>query len=225
MVHDYTYYHGDKRQFIQGNDFATGKGAFQELTDPSTGSKVYTPYAEFKVKPAMRYRFRVISAAIFNCPIQFSVDNHTLMMIASDGSNFDPIVVDSFNIFPGERFDFVLIAHDTLLPQNYWIRVRGLADCSVKKSHQVAVLRYEGAPPGLPASDTSYEAGERLGIVSRTKVFLCLFPDGLFHLPVRPSVCPSLSICLSVCLPACQPVRDQGVLKVGRSRVTEMDTS
>ncbi|XP_070174008.1 uncharacterized protein [Littorina saxatilis] len=141
-----------------------GKGAFHEFMDPTTGNKTHTPHAEFTVKPGNRYRFRVISAAQLNCPIQVSVDNHTLMVIASDGSNFDPIVVDSFNIFAGERYDFVLITHNFSQPINHWIRVRGLADCSNKKAHQVAVLRYEGAPPGLPGLDTSYEAGERLGI-------------------------------------------------------------
>ncbi|KAK7480575.1 hypothetical protein BaRGS_00028151, partial [Batillaria attramentaria] len=141
-----------------------GMGAFEEFTHPDTGAKVHTPFAEFTVKPSMRYRFRVISAAILNCPLQFSIDNHTLMVIASDGSSFDPIVVDSFNIFAGERFDFVLIADKTTELKNYWIRVRGLADCSVKKSHQEAVLRYEGAPQGLPELSRSYEAGERLGM-------------------------------------------------------------
>ena len=129
----------------------------------------------------MRYRFRLISAAILNCPIQFSVDDHTLLVIASDGGNFDPIVVDSLNIFAGERFDFVLIAHNTTQPQNYWIRVRGLADCSVKKAHQVAVLRYEGAPPGLPTSDTNYDAGENPGIVSEMKGFLSFLSSMLFY--------------------------------------------
>ena len=123
----------------------------------------------------MRYRFRLISAAILNCPIQFSVDDHTLLVIASDGGNFDPIVVDSLNIFAGERFDFVLIAHNTTQPQNYWIRVKGLADCSAKKAHQVAVLRYEGALPGLPTSDTNYDAGKNPGIVSEMKGFLSFF--------------------------------------------------
>nr|KAG5688688.1 hypothetical protein BaRGS_014399 [Batillaria attramentaria] len=141
-----------------------GMGAFEEFTHPDTRAKVHTPFAEFTVKPSMRYRFRVISAAILNCPLQFSIDNHTLMVIASDGSSFDPIVVDSFNIFAGERFDFVLIADKTTELKNYWIRVRGLADCSVKKSHQEAVLRYEGAPQGLPELSRSYEAGERLGM-------------------------------------------------------------
>ena len=173
----------------------TGKGAFQEFTDPDTGGKVYTPYAEFKVEPAVRYRFRVISAAILNCPIQFSIDNHTLMMIASDGGNFDPIVVDSFNIFAGERFDFVLIALNTTEPENHWIRVRGLADCNVKKAHQVAVLRYEGAPPGLPESDTSFEAADRQGIVSQLFVQSGLGTKLLSdthhgHVEIEPFLCP-----------------------------------
>lgn len=141
-----------------------GMGAFEKFTHPTTNTTIFTPYAEFTVKPTKKYRFRVISAAILNCPIQVSVDNHTLMVIDSDGGNFDPIVVDSFNIFAGERFDFVLIADKTAELKHYWIRARGLADCSVKKSHQEAVLRYEGAPPGLPELSTSYEGGDRPGM-------------------------------------------------------------
>lgn len=38
-----------------------------------------------------RYRFRVISAEFLNCPIEISIDNHTLTMIASDGNDFQPV--------------------------------------------------------------------------------------------------------------------------------------
>ncbi|PVD19698.1 hypothetical protein C0Q70_20189 [Pomacea canaliculata] len=141
-----------------------GKGAFTPHTDPTTGARVFTPYADFTVRPTFRYRFRVISSGIMNCPIQFSIDNHTLIVIASDGGDFDPIIVDSFNIFSGERFDFILIADKTEELKNYWVRARGIADCSVKKSQQLAVLRYTGAPPGLPELATNYEAGNREGI-------------------------------------------------------------
>ena len=36
-----------------------------------------------------------------------------MMVIASDGSPFEPFVADSFNIFAGERYDFVLVADKT----------------------------------------------------------------------------------------------------------------
>ena len=56
-------------------------------------------------------------------------------MIASDGWAFERVDVESFNIFAGERFDFVLNA--SMPVGNYWVRVRGLADCGVKQAKQV----------------------------------------------------------------------------------------
>ncbi|XP_076435749.1 uncharacterized protein LOC143275484 [Babylonia areolata] len=152
-----------------------GKGAFAPLTHPDTGntthnqSYYYTPYAEFKVSPGLRYRFRVISAAFLNCPIQFSVDSHNLTVIATDGSSIEPVEVESVNLFAGERFDVVLKTLDQASAslRNYWIRARGLADCGEKEAHQVAVLRYEGSaqPPAAAAAaaddDTLKETPDR----------------------------------------------------------------
>ena len=50
-----------------------------------------------------RYRFRVISPGFTLCPISVSIDNHTLTMIASDGSPFRPVEVQSVVLEPGER--------------------------------------------------------------------------------------------------------------------------
>jgi hypothetical protein len=57
-------------------------------------------------------------------------------MIASDGSPFEKIEVNSFIIFAGERFDFVLNASQPV--GNYWIRVRGLGVCGFSKVKQVS---------------------------------------------------------------------------------------
>ena len=57
------------------------------------------------------------------------------MMIASDGNPFEAVDVDSFNIFAGERYDFVL---DASMPVgNYWVRARGFEDCTDKQAKQV----------------------------------------------------------------------------------------
>ncbi len=39
----------------------------------------------------MRYRFRMINNGILDCPIMVSVDNHTLLVIASDGNPVQPV--------------------------------------------------------------------------------------------------------------------------------------
>ena len=117
------------------------------------------------------YRFRVINPGILNCPIQISVDDHQLKMIASDGVPFFPKVVESFLIFAGERFDFVIEAKQAV--GNYWIRARGLADCTNKKANTAAILRYEGADESDPPGVVNYESAIRSGTVN-TNINICL---------------------------------------------------
>ena len=62
-----------------------------------------TPYATFDVQSGYRYRFRIISPGFTLCPIQVSIENHTLVLIASDTNSIEPIRVDSFIIHAGER--------------------------------------------------------------------------------------------------------------------------
>lgn len=39
----------------------------------------------------LRYRFRLVNAGFLNCPLELSVDNHTLLVIASDGFDTKPM--------------------------------------------------------------------------------------------------------------------------------------
>lgn len=141
-----------------------GKGVLQEFFDPLDNTTMYTPVEIFHVTRGQRYRFRTISNGLLNCPIQISVDSHNLTMIASDGSPFQKRDVEFFNIFAGERFDFVL--HASLPIANYWIRAIGLADCAVKHAKQIAILRYVGAPDENPTEiftwNDTYRRGKQL---------------------------------------------------------------
>lgn len=116
-----------------------------------------TPYETLKVRKGLRYRFRTINSGFLNCPLEISIDNHTMLVIASDGRYFEPVVVDSLVTYAGERFDFVVDANQ--ITDNYWIRVRGLMDCDERflKAHQGAVLHYEGAEDAEPESNLTYD--------------------------------------------------------------------
>ncbi|XP_070173598.1 uncharacterized protein [Littorina saxatilis] len=126
-----------------------GKGKLDPVTNKA-GQEAFTPREEFTVQPNGRYRFRVMSNGILNCPIKISIDNHMISIIATDGTPVEPMQVDSFNIFAGERYDFILTADQPV--NNYWIKVRGLADCDEKFKHAKtnAILRYQGAPLEQP---------------------------------------------------------------------------
>ncbi|XP_026470768.1 laccase-2-like [Ctenocephalides felis] len=145
-----------------------GKGRFRRFplnkTEENATDVLYTPTARFTVEPGFRYRFRVINAEFLNCPIEISVDNHTMTVISTDGFDTQPVEVESLVTYAGERFDFIIDAdQDT---DNYWIRMRGLMDCDSRftKAHQVAVLHYDGASDDEPDLELSWELNTKEGL-------------------------------------------------------------
>ncbi len=79
-------------------------------------------YTQFNVSPKKRYRFRMISSGIQSfCGFRISIDQHNLIIIATDGGSIDPYECKSFVIFAGERYDFVLDA--TFESGDFWMRV------------------------------------------------------------------------------------------------------
>ena len=72
------------------------------------------PWHVFNVDPikdgCTRYRFRLISGASLHCPIQFSIDDHILTVIASDGHYVQPQEVTTLTLANGERYAKVLKA-------------------------------------------------------------------------------------------------------------------
>lgn len=122
-----------------------GKGRY---IDRITGKKVMAPLAWFNVTRKKKYRFRVIGASALY-PLRVSVDNHEISVVASDGYDIDPWVVESFIIQPGERYDFILDANQP--DGNYWIR--GVSLEAGAKDHSVeAILHYNGASEEEPTT-------------------------------------------------------------------------
>ncbi|XP_077987804.1 uncharacterized protein LOC144442357 [Glandiceps talaboti] len=134
-----------------------GKGKRAEFEDESE-AKYFTPREVFSVEQGKRYRFRMMSNAITFCPMQVSVDNHTLLVIASDGNPFDPYMTDVLIVYGGESYDFILQANQSI--GNYWFRVKGLGDCSNKRAEDLAILRYIGASEDDPPAPEKYESDD-----------------------------------------------------------------
>ncbi|KAJ3842988.1 laccase 1 AVT [Lentinula raphanica] len=113
------------------------------------------PLAVINVQQGKRYRFRLISIAC-DANHMFSIDNHKLTIIEVDGENHEPTTVDSIQIFPGQRYSFVLDASQPV--DNYW--VRALSSSGVGLSGFIdglnsAILRYQGAPDADPTTTNS----------------------------------------------------------------------
>ncbi len=69
--------------------------------NPDISLDYQTPKSVFFVKQNKRYRFRVINSGSQFCPLQVSIDNHSLKLIALDGNAIVPVDVTSFFILAG----------------------------------------------------------------------------------------------------------------------------
>jgi len=76
-----------------------GKGTLKGFN--SSGQIIQAPRAVFSVNYGKAYRFRLINAGILYCPIEFSIDEHNLTIIASDGDYLEPFEVESLVIYAG----------------------------------------------------------------------------------------------------------------------------
>ncbi|KIK67125.1 hypothetical protein GYMLUDRAFT_37167 [Collybiopsis luxurians FD-317 M1] len=132
---------------VQPNASATlinGKGRF------AGGPAV--DLAILNVQQGKRYRFRMISIAC-DANHLFSIDGHNLTIIEVDGVNHEPATVDSVQIFPGQRYSFILSADQPV--DNYWVRAlssTGVGAQGFAGGLNSAILRYQGAPDADPTT-------------------------------------------------------------------------
>ncbi|KAH9038809.1 laccase C [Lactarius pseudohatsudake] len=105
--------------------------------------------AVISVTQGKRYRFRLVSISC-DPNFTFSIDNHTMTVIEADGQSTEPLIVDSIQIFAGQRYSFVLNANQSV--DNYWTRSLP-AGKDYSNFTNVAILRYDGAADANPTAD------------------------------------------------------------------------
>ncbi|ESO89911.1 hypothetical protein LOTGIDRAFT_124263 [Lottia gigantea] len=98
------------------------------------------PLENFSVDKRNDYVFRIIAAGV-QVPFRFSIDNHDITVIASDGYDLDPYTAESLIIHPGERYDVQISASADI--SNYWIRIVSV-EADVER-FGLAILKYKGA--------------------------------------------------------------------------------
>lgn len=133
------YVHHNKTANPPNSILINGKGSRTTFTD-SDGLHT-TAKSMFKVEKGKRYRFRLISAGIAACALQFSIEKHNITLIASDGHPIEPLYdLEALVLYPGERFDIVVNADQAI--GNYLIRVKGFGACGYSKLMETAILNY-----------------------------------------------------------------------------------
>ncbi|KAI9459879.1 laccase [Lactarius psammicola] len=127
-----------------------GKGRY-----PDGPQNVPLAVSRLDIHHKISYRFRLVSISC-DPSFVFSIDGHQLTVIEVEGQNLQPLLVDSLEIFAGQRYSVVLKADQPI--GNYWIRalprVAGrILDFS--NFTNVAILRYDGAPRQNPSNDSA----------------------------------------------------------------------
>ena len=98
-----------------------GKGKHPDNKYPYLKSRL----SVFSVDPGQVYRFRLIGS-INNYAFRFSIDEHQLWVVGTDGHWVEPVPADYIAIQSGERYDFLLITESNPTKNNFWMRAEAL---------------------------------------------------------------------------------------------------
>ncbi|KAI0016827.1 multicopper oxidase [Xylariomycetidae sp. FL0641] len=96
------------------------------------GTNVYNDTGsrfELAFESGTSYLLRLINGAI-DTHFKFSIDNHTMKVIASDFIPVEPYETTVLNIGMGQRYDVIVTADQASVADNFWMRAIPQAACS-----------------------------------------------------------------------------------------------
>ncbi|KUL87251.1 hypothetical protein ZTR_03350 [Talaromyces verruculosus] len=93
------------------------------------------------VESGKRYRIRLVSAAV-NTQFKFTIDNHTMQVIAADFVPIVPFTTDILSLGSGQRYDIIVTANATA--GSYWMRAIVQQSClqSNNVDNGLGIIRY-----------------------------------------------------------------------------------
>ncbi len=149
----FTYDNNEATSLDEFGILINGRGRSGDMLGPLTNISIISG-------DIIRFRIAHVGA---EPSFEVSFDEHEMEVLASDGHEVEPVVVDSLMIHPGERFDVIIRANRPV--GNYWVRARTLrkgqgrfseGDSIVQEGK--AILRYVGSSeddPGTSAKGCS----------------------------------------------------------------------
>nr|AYO51536.1 laccase [Lignosus rhinocerotis] len=109
----------------------------------AAGGDADAPLSVINVVQGQRYRFRLVSVSC-DPNFTFYIQGHNMTVIEADAVNVQPVIVDSLQIFAGQRYSFVLTADQAI--DNYWIQaIPNIGTVTTDGGINSAILRYSGA--------------------------------------------------------------------------------
>ncbi|OAA36632.1 laccase Lcc4 [Metarhizium rileyi] len=125
-----------------------GTNVFGSDGDSSqTGSRFNVSFT-----PGKSYRLRVLNAAI-DTHFKFSIDNHTMTVIAADLVPIEPFTTTVLNIEIAQRYDIIVTADQASTADNFWMRAIPQTSCSdIASPDNIKGIVYYTESPGLPTT-------------------------------------------------------------------------
>lgn len=107
-------------------------------------------YSKVSITNGKKYRLRLVNVAVDNY-IRVSLDNHPMLIMASDFIPIKPIYANWVLLGVGQRYDVVINANMT--SGNFWFRADVAGDClSGNDGSGLAVWTYSGTNAATPSS-------------------------------------------------------------------------
>ncbi|EKD21339.1 uncharacterized protein L3040_000625 [Drepanopeziza brunnea f. sp. 'multigermtubi'] len=109
-----------------------------------------------------KYRIRLINSAI-DGHFQFSIDGHSMTVIAMDLVPLVPYSADSVIIDMGQRYDVIVEA--SAAPGNYWMRAGWISACSTNANPDgmTGIVRYNSTSTADPTTTSTVEVSSNCG--------------------------------------------------------------
>ncbi|KAJ5653602.1 CAZyme family AA1 [Penicillium lividum] len=126
------------------------------------GTNVYQPYDSstvlsgqrftMKVNQGTSYRLRLVNPAI-DTHWKFSIDNHTMEVIAMDFVPIVPYTTDVISIGMGQRYDVIVTANQQHIADSFWMRAIPGSECAANnQSDNIRGIVYYGNKPKTPTT-------------------------------------------------------------------------
>ncbi|KAH7177084.1 Cupredoxin [Dactylonectria macrodidyma] len=135
-----------------GNGLINGTNVFGEDGDASQVGKRF----DVSFLSGTSYRMRLVNSAV-DTHWKFSIDNHTIKVIASDLVPIKPYETTVLNLGMGQRYDIIVTADQGDVADNFWMRAIPQSACSENSSqNNIKGIVYYGDSPDIPTT-TAYD--------------------------------------------------------------------
>ncbi|KAH7018082.1 laccase-1 [Microdochium trichocladiopsis] len=133
---------------VLDNGLINGMNVFGEDGDESqTGQRFSVSVAE-----GSSYRLRLVNGAV-DTHFRFSIDNHTMQVIAMDLVPIVPYVTDGISIGMGQRYDIIITANQSSVASDFWIRAIPQSACSENAAEDnIRGILHYGDSTGTPTT-------------------------------------------------------------------------